>query len=129
MPIFPFDVWDKLWVFNRPVPEVFINLIFDRQVTSEIFPSSGRSGGHSCVHKKHVLFRLRTILPNLMHVIKQMTFADLQFVYLLSFIGAPDDDFAIWVVVISVHVKYLLFPQGFDSSVGPSPLRSGLRFA
>ena len=48
-----------------------------------------------------------------------MTFADLQFVCLLSFTDAPEDDLAIWVGVISLHVKHLLLPQGFDSPVGP----------
>ena len=38
-------------------------------------------------------------------------------------------DLAIWVGVISLHVKHLLLPQGFDSPVGPSSLGSGLSFA
>ena len=46
-----------------------------------------------------------------------MTFADLQFVCLLSFTDAPEDDLAIWVDVISLHVKHLLLPQDFDSHV------------
>ena len=54
-----------------------------------------------------------------------MTFADLQFVCLLSFTDAPEDDLAIWVGVISLHVKHLLLPQGFDLPVGPSSLGSG----
>ena len=58
-----------------------------------------------------------------------MTFADLQFVCLLSFTDAPEDDLAIWVGIISLHVKHLLLPQGFDSPVGPSSLGSGLSFA
>ena len=41
-----------------------------------------------------------------------MTFADLQFY-------APEDDLEIWVGVISLHVKHLLLPQGFDSPCGP----------
>ena len=40
-------------------------------------------------------------------------------VCLLSFTDAPEDDLAIWVGVISLHVKHLLLPQGFYSPVGP----------
>ena len=47
-----------------------------------------------------------------------MTFADLQSVCHLSFTDAPEDDLAIWVGVISLHLKHLLLPQGFESPVG-----------
>ena len=58
-----------------------------------------------------------------------MAFADLQFVCPLSFTDAPEDDLAIWVGVIRLHVKHLLLQQGFDSLLGPSSLESGLSFA
>ena len=45
-------------------------------------------------------------------MIRKMTFADLQFVCLLNFTDAPEDDLAIWVDVISLHVE-----QGFDFPV------------
>ena len=32
-----------------------------RQVTTRIFASSNRRGGHSCVYEVHALFRLRTV--------------------------------------------------------------------
>ena len=61
-------------------------------------------------------------LPHLVHVIRYMIFANLQFVCLLSFTDAPEDDSAIWVGVISLYVRHLLLPQGFDSPVGSSSL-------
>ena len=54
---------------------------------------------------------------------------NLQFVRLSSFTDASEDDLSIWVGVISLHVKHLLLPQGFDSPVGASSLGSGLSFA
>ena len=57
-----------------------------------------------------------------------MTFADLQFVCLLSFTDAPEDDLAIWVGVISLHVKHLLLPQPgrVAQSVGHLTHKSGV---
>ena len=39
LPIFPFDVWDKLLVLIRPVPGVFLLFLDDKRVFTSHFSS------------------------------------------------------------------------------------------